>query len=98
MPKKVALLSSELLTAAEIYKEIKVDGEPVYFSKLVEKLSKEPKKLSRGAISRALERLHDFQIIKTDWIKINNTWVRSIVIKGESEEFIKGIYEQFLKE
>jgi len=94
---KIKLLSSELLVAAEIYKNTVIDEKPIYFTELVNLLSKEPKKISRGTISRALERLNDLHIIKTDWIKIKDQWVRSIYISGESEDFVKEIYEQFLK-
>lgn len=94
---KVKLLSSELLVAAEIWKVTKEDNDPVYFTKLVDNLSEEPKRISRGTISRALERLHDLHLIKTDWIKLKGQWVRSISISGESEDFVKEIYENFLK-
>jgi len=94
---RVKLLSSDLLVAGEIYKVVKHEKKPIYFTKLVERLKDSPKPISRGTISRALERLHDLHIIKTDWVKINKQWVRSIAISGESEDFVKEIYEKFLK-
>ena len=94
--KKIKLLSSDLLAAGEIYQATRIEKTPTYFNDLVERLSKDPKKLSRGALSRALERLNDLKMIKTEWLqKKNGTWVRSIVIRGESEDFIKDIYEKF---
>ena len=97
-PKKLKLLSSDLLTAGEIYQATRIEKTPIYFNALVERLSKAPKKLSRGALSRALERLSDLKIIKAEWMqKENKNWVRSIVIRGESEDFVKDIYEKFFE-
>jgi DNA-binding PadR family transcriptional regulator len=94
---KVKLLSSDLLVAGEIYKVAEHEKKSIYFTKLVERLKKGPKPISRGTISRSLERLHDLHIIKTDWVKIDKQWVRSITISGESKDFVKEIYENFLK-
>ena len=66
-PKKLKLLSSDLLTAGEIYQATRIEKTPIYFNALVERLSKAPKKLSRGALSRALERLSDLKIIKAEF-------------------------------
>jgi predicted transcriptional regulator len=87
---KRELLSNDLEVALEIYKYDKIiKGERIYLNKLVELLKD---RVSRGTISKALDRLFDLGILNAKWEKTDNKWVRVLYIAGEAEEFLKDVY------
>ena len=94
MAEREEILSKELIVASAIYKLTEVEKEEVYFSKLVEILSKEGK-ASSATINKSMDILFDLGMIYAEWKKLENgRWARVIRIAGESKEFIKGIYKE----
>ncbi|MFH1774837.1 MAG: hypothetical protein ABH874_07770 [Methanobacteriota archaeon] len=92
---KRELLSNDLEVALEIYRYDKIKGERIYLNKLVELLKD---RISRGTISKALDRLFDLGILNAKWEKSNNKWVRVFYIAGEAEEFLKDVYNHVKEE
>ena len=94
MVEKEKLLSKELLVASEIYRLSEIENEEVYFSKLVDILSKKGK-ASSATINKSMDILFDLGMIYAEWGKLKNgRWARIIKIAGESKEFIKGLYKE----
>jgi DNA-binding PadR family transcriptional regulator len=92
---KSELLSKDLEVALEVYKYDKIRGEPIYLNKLVESLKE---RVSRGTISKALDRLFDLGILNAKWKKVNSKWVRVFYIAGEAEEFLEDVYKHVKEE
>jgi len=92
--KKEQLLSKELIVASEIYRLSEIENTKVYFTKLVDILSKK-RKASAATINKSMDILFDLGMIYADWEKLENgRWARVLKIAGESKDFIKGIYEE----
>lgn len=97
MVKGEKILSKELIVASEIYRLSTIEKEEVYYSKLVENLSKN-KRVSPVTINKSLDILFDLGMIYADWEKLESgKWARVLKIAGESMDFIKGIYEEVYK-
>ena len=93
MPDKEGMLSKELMVATAIYRISKLDGDVVYYSKLVKHLEG---KLSTATIKKSLDILFDLGMVFAEWKKHPDTgrWVRALTIAGESSEFIERIYRE----
>ncbi len=92
---KRELLSKDLEVALEVYIYDKIKEEPIYLNKLVESLKG---RMSRGTISKALDRLFDLGILNAKWEKVDNKWVRGFYIAGEAEEFLADVYSHVKEE
>ena len=89
-------LSNEFKVACEIFKA-GLNGEPIYFSKLVEKLSG---KLSKNTISNAIDTLFDWGIIKAEYgpISASGRAGRLFEISNEHKNRIQDLYENYWKD
>lgn len=97
MERREEILSKELIVASEIYRLSTIKKEKVYYSKLVDILSKD-KRVSPVTINKSLDILFDLGMIYADWEKLESgKWARILKIAGESMDFIKGIYEEIYK-
>jgi len=80
-----------LTTLAKIYEMNIVKKEPVWFTKLVESLNGV---LSRGQISRSLDRLYDVGAINTGQEKHDDKFIITITVSSGSETLAKEMYEK----
>lgn len=88
-------LSNEFKVACEIYKA-EVQGEPIWFTKLVERLEH---KVSKNTISDALDTLFDWGIIKGEYGPTDTGRAgRLFQISNEHKSRIKDLYEHYWKD
>ena len=83
------ILSSDLKVCSVVY-EYNLNGDKIWFSKLVEELKGH---ISKGTITKVVDRLFDLGVIDGNWEKIEGKWTRVLNITGEAESFIKNVYE-----
>lgn len=89
------LLSPEFMIATEIFGLIERE-EKVWYNKLCERLQG---KLSRGTISKALNSLFDWGIVKAEYGETTPGHAgRLLFISNESEQVIRVLYERYWKE
>jgi hypothetical protein len=86
------LLSKELLVAREIHLAAKESpGEPVYFNKIVERLTGKGLAV-RGTVSKALDILFDQGVVRAEWKQTkDHKHVRALYIAGEAKQFVDAI-------
>ncbi len=89
-----SILSNDLKICVSIYEHDKVLGDKTWLSKLVRELEGE---MSRMTISKTLDKLFDLGIIDGHWERTEGKWTRVFQIAGESEDFVRGIYEKVSK-
>lgn len=80
-----------LTTLAKIYDVNIVKKEPVWFTKLVESLKDI---LSRGQVSRSLDKLYDLGLINMQYQKFDNTWTCTITVSSIAKAFAREMYEK----
>ncbi len=91
---KWEILSNKLKVAAEI--QILEDaGETPYFSRVAKALSGVG--MSQTTVHTAINRLIDLGTINADWVKLDDRWVRSFFITGESKDFIRMLVNELYK-
>jgi len=80
-----------LITLAKIYEINIIKKEHVWFTKLVGDLKEI---LSKGQVSRSLDKLYGLGIINTEDQKLDNVWTHTITVSSESERFVREMYEK----
>ena len=87
-------LSNEFKVACEIYKA-ESNGEPIWFTRLVERLDG---KISKNTISNAIDTLFDWGIIKAEYGPTDTGRAgRLFQISNEHKNRIKDLYEHYWK-
>ena len=90
-PTWLALLSTELLVAREVY-AAELSGELTYFNRLSETLM-EKGLASRSTVSKALEVLFEQGIVKAEWKRRDTgKFVRALTITEGAREFVASIH------
>lgn len=84
---KQKILSKEETVALMIHNENE-NGAKIYFSKLTQKLESE---ISRGTISKIIDKLFDLGMITAKWENENGKWMRSLYVTGEYREYFKNL-------
>lgn len=88
-------LSNEFKVATEIY-ACKQDGELVWFTKLVDKLSG---KLSKNTIAQSLTTLFDWGIVKAEYGETETGRAgRLLMISNEAEPMVQELYLKYWKD
>ena len=84
---KHKILSKEEIVALKICNYNK-NGAKIYFSKLAHILEDE---ISRGTISKIIDKLFDLGMITAKWENENGKWMRSLYVAGEYKEYFKNL-------
>ena len=84
-----SVLSTDLKVCYVIY-ESEQRKDKIWFSKLVQILEKD---VSRGTISKSLDKLFDLGMIDGQWEKADGKWTRTFTITGEAKDFIRNVYK-----
>lgn len=88
-------LSNEFKVAAEIYR-CKEEGEVVWYNKLVSLLEGE---LSKNTISKALNTLFDWGIVKAEYGETETGRAGKLLkVSNEAEPIVKQLYENYWKD
>lgn len=88
-------LSNEFKVAAEIYR-CREEGEVVWYNKLVSLLEKE---MSKNTISKALNTLFDWGIVKAEYGESETGRAAKLLkISNEAEPIVKELYENYWKD
>lgn len=88
-------LSNEFKVAAEIY-ACKQDGELVWYTKLVDRLSG---KLSKNTIAQALNTLFDWGIVKAEYGETETGRAgRLLIVSNEAELMVRELYLKYWKD
>jgi predicted transcriptional regulator len=93
-------LSTEFMVACEIIK-LRESGQKAWFSKLVETMDKKPaeKRLSKATISRAINSLFDWGIVKGEYGETSpGRGGRLLLISNEAEKLVFDLYSRYWKE
>lgn len=81
------ILSKEEIVALMIHNENE-NGAKIYFSKLTHMLEN---KISRGTISKIIDKLFDLGMITAKWENESGKWIRSLYVTGEYKEYFKNL-------
>jgi len=97
---KKSPLSTEFMVACEIIK-LRESDEKAWFSKLVETMDKKSadKRLSKATISRALNSLFDWGIVKGEYGETSpGRGGRLLLISNEAEKLVFDLYTRYWKD
>ena len=75
-----------LKTIGMIYRINIIKKEPIWFSKLVKVFDGD---LTKGQVSRSLDRLYDLGLINMEYQKLGDVWTLTITVSSESERFAR---------
>ena len=84
---KHKILSKEEIVALSIQNENE-NGTKIYFSKLTHILKDE---ISRGTISKIIDKLFDLGMLTAKWENENGKWIRALYVAGEYKEYFKNL-------
>ena len=84
-----SVLSADLKVCYFIY-GAEQKNEKIWFSKLVKLLDKD---VSRGTISKSIDKLFDLGMIDGQWEKVDGKWTRTFTVTGETKSFIRNIFK-----
>lgn len=82
--------SADLKVLIMLYWITKVEQEPCWFTKMVERTG-----LSRSEVSKAQDKLDDLGLIYEKYEAIGKTYTNCWHLEDEAEEFIKGLTDHF---